>query len=103
MCYCSDTGGERMSQSNSTLSVNVPTDVKIESTNILNSLGINMTTAINMFLRKVIAENGIPFELKNNSSALEASTELEYLKSHLDEYKSYNNVDDMFADILKED
>lgn len=92
-----------MNRTNSTLSVNVPTDVKVESTNILNSLGINMTTAINMFLRKVIAENGIPFELKNNSLALEASTELEYLKSHLEEYKSYNNADDMFADILKED
>lgn len=90
-------------QSNSIISVNVPTDVKIESTNILNSLGINMSTAVNMFLRKVIAENGIPFELKNNSLKLEASTELEYLKNHLDEYKEYQNVDELINDALNGD
>jgi len=31
---------------------------------IFDDLGLNMTTAINMFIKKVIRENGIPFELK---------------------------------------
>lgn len=90
-------------QANSNLSVNVPTEVKVESTNILNSLGLNMTTAVNMFLRKVIAENGIPFDVKNNSLNLEASTELEYLKNHLDEYKAYRNVDELLNDAINGD
>jgi DNA-damage-inducible protein J len=29
-----------------------------------NELGLNMTTVINMFLRTVVREYGIPFELK---------------------------------------
>ena len=29
-----------------------------------NELGLNMTTAVNMFLRTAIREHGIPFELK---------------------------------------
>ncbi len=31
---------------------------------IFNELGLNMTTAVNMFLRTAIREHGIPFELK---------------------------------------
>lgn len=89
-----------LNSTTSTLKTNVPTDIKVESTNILNSLGINMTTAINLFLRKIIAENGIPFEL-NNSSTLEASNELEYVKTHLNEYKSYHNVDELLNDAIK--
>ena len=31
---------------------------------LFRSLGLNMTTAVNMFLRTAIREHGIPFELK---------------------------------------
>ena len=48
----------------SIINVNVPTNVKNESNEIFVKLGLNMTTAINIFLKKVIKEKGIPFELK---------------------------------------
>jgi len=48
----------------SVINVNVPSDVKEESTQILNNLGLNMSTAINIFLKQVIFERGIPFEIK---------------------------------------
>lgn len=46
--------------------LNVRTDksLKLKSEKIFNELGINMTTAINMFLRATVRENGIPFALK---------------------------------------
>lgn len=49
-----------------TTNLNIRTDkhVKDAAETIFNALGINMTTAINMFLRQTIRENGIPFELK---------------------------------------
>ena len=34
---------------------------------IFEELGLNMTTAINIFLRQTIRENGIPFELTLNT------------------------------------
>ena len=39
-----------MANLNSVINVNVPTSIKEEATNLFNSLGLNMTTAINMFL-----------------------------------------------------
>ena len=53
-----------MSNMTSIINVNVPTNVKNESNEIFVKLGLNMTTAINIFLKKVIKEKGIPFELK---------------------------------------
>ena len=38
--------------------------IKDQAEAIFNELGLNMTTAINMFLRTTIRENGIPFDLK---------------------------------------
>ena len=50
----------------STTNLNIRTDkdIKDQAEIIFNELGINMTTAINMFLRATIREHGIPFELK---------------------------------------
>ncbi len=46
------------------LNVRVYKALKEQSDQIFSELGLNMTTAINMFLRTTIREHGIPFELK---------------------------------------
>ena len=53
-----------MSNLSSAINVNVPSDVKEEATNLFNSLGLNMSTAINMFLKRAIFGRGIPFDVK---------------------------------------
>ena len=58
-----------------TTNLNIRTEkgIKDQAERIFNELGINMTTAVNMFLRTAIREHGIPFELKldvpNDSTA----------------------------------
>lgn len=49
-----------------TTNLNIRTDkaIKDQAEEIFNGLGLNMTTAVNMFLRTAIREHGIPFELK---------------------------------------
>ncbi len=49
-----------------TTNLNIRTDkvVKDQAEKIFNELGLNMTTAINIFLRTSIREHGIPFDLK---------------------------------------
>lgn len=50
----------------SATNLNIRTDkeIKNQAEEIFNELGLNMTTAINMFLKTVVREYGIPFELK---------------------------------------
>lgn len=94
-----------MANLTSTINVNVPVDVKEEASNLFNSLGLNMSTAINIFLKKAIYERGIPFEVKQQPSKEleEALKELDYIEKHPSEYKVYKNVDKMLGDILDEE
>lgn len=47
-----------------------PTQIRIEENTkkqaieLLEGLGLNLSDAVNMFLRQVILQNGIPFEVK---------------------------------------
>lgn len=45
------------------LNIRIDDDVKSEAEKIFNSLGLSMAAAISIYLRTVIRENGIPFEL----------------------------------------
>ena len=49
-----------------TTNLNIRTDkeIKEQAEQIFSDLGLNMTTAVNMFRRSTIRENGIPFDLK---------------------------------------
>ncbi len=46
------------------LSIRVEKEVKKEVEKILNELGLNLSTAVNIFLKAVLRERGIPFPLK---------------------------------------
>ena len=50
------------------LNIRIDKDIKDQAEEIFNELGLNMTTAVNMFLRAAIREQGIPFELKLDSA-----------------------------------
>lgn len=49
-----------------TTNLNIKTDkeIKEQAEIIFSESGLNMTTAINMFLKTIVRENGIQFELK---------------------------------------
>ena len=78
-----------------TTNLNIRTDkaIKDQAEEIFNELGLNMTTAINMFLRTMVREYGIPFELKLDvpqETAAEATLESKKMLSDLSECKSSN-------------
>ncbi len=81
-----------------TATLNIRTDkyVKEQAEQIFNELGLNMTTAINMFLKSTIREHGIPFSLKidvpndvTKAAMLEAKRML-----HDPSVKRYSNVEE---------
>lgn len=51
------------------VNLNIRTDkeVKVSAEKLFAALGLNMSTAVNMFLRQAIRENGIPFEVTLNT------------------------------------
>ena len=48
---------------NTNINIRVNNDVKNKAQDLFSALGLDMTSAINIFLRQAIRKNGIPFEL----------------------------------------
>ncbi len=48
-----------------TINVNIRVDeeLKKQTENVLSDMGLNMTTAVNIFLRQIVRTGGIPFEI----------------------------------------
>ena len=62
-----------------TTNLNIRTDksIKEQSEEIFKELGLTLSTAINMFLKATIRENGIPFDLKLNTPNKETKEAIE--------------------------
>lgn len=52
-------------------SVRIDSEVKNQSEAIFSSLGLNLTAAINVFLRKAIQAGGFPFDVRLDSPSKE--------------------------------
>ena len=53
-----------MKKQTSPINIMVDKKVKEKSTEILNEIGLSMSSAITIYLKQIIKNNGLPFELK---------------------------------------
>ena len=82
------------------INIRVNDEVKKEAESIFKSLGLNMSVAINLFLKKFINEKGIPFDLKiPNKETIEAMEGTNKILNGNVERKSYKNTNELFEDL----
>lgn len=87
------------------LNVRVDTTLKEESDVLFKNLGLNMSTAINMFLTKCVKTASIPFKIEEPKPSKElqkALKEVEYMMKHPEKYKAYQDIDELFEDLDNE-
>ena len=85
----------------------IPTQIRIdESTKkqaveLLEGLGINLSDAVNMFLKQVVLRGGIPFDIKYPEFKPEVIEAMEEAKriSRDPNSKGYSSVDELFEDL----
>ena len=63
------------------LNVRVDKEVKTSAEAIANALGMNLSTAVNIFLRQMVSHNGLPFDVRLAPST-EALQALEDARNH---------------------
>jgi DNA-damage-inducible protein J len=84
-----------------TLSIRIEEKTKREANKTLKALGLDMSSAVKMFLNQVVIEQGIPF--KPSRTPKQIREELDKEVAYALKYgKSYTDVSKMFEDILKE-
>lgn len=81
------------------LNIRIDKDIKMQAEKLFEALGINMTSAVNIFLRQAIRENGIPFEVKINTPNEVTLSAIKEGKAILNDKNStgYNNMADLRA------
>ena len=85
---------------NTSMNIRMDSEVKKKAEALFGEIGMNMTTAINIFLKQAIRENGIPFELKLNRPNTETIEALNEGKKIIEEGKArFDTADEMFADL----
>jgi len=57
---------------NTTVNVRLDKKIKAEASKTLSGLGLDMSTAVKMFLYQVVEEKGIPFAPTKNPAAIRA-------------------------------
>ena len=88
--------------STSSINIRLDNNLKCDSEKLFSELGLNMTTAITMFLRQAVCDQAIPFRIckypRPNAITLAAMREAEQL-AHDPNAKSYQNVDELFEEL----
>ena len=81
------------------MSIRMDSEVKSQAQMIFSQFGLDMTTAINMFLRQAIRERGIPFDLHLGGSLEQAMRDIEEGRV----YGPYATVKEAMASMLEGD
>lgn len=80
-----------------TITIRVDEDTKDSANKIFKEVGIDMSTAVNMFLKQVIRSNGIPFAItadKPNKKTIDAFKELDEGGG-----KAFTSIDSLMEDL----
>ena len=95
--------GGKMETLTSAINVQGDSKDKEPATSILKELGLNMSTFVNMAIKQLIKNDGIPFEVTNkpNKELLKAIKEGEDILNGKVNTKSYTNMYEMVKDLKK--
>ena len=85
------------------VSIRMDTELKAQADELFAELGMNLSTAFNIFVRQSLREGGIPFEIRTdrpNKETIAAMLEAENIAKDPN-VKGYTDLDEMFADLKK--
>ena len=98
-------------ESMTNVNVRMSVEDKEIATSILESMGLNMSTLINMTIKQLIQKRKVPFEITAPSDDAyllnyftkeeleEGSKELVLMERHPEMYKSYDNLEDLYKSL----
>ena len=88
------------------LSIRVNERDKKEFESFCNDVGMNVSVAVNMFIKKVLIDRKIPFEISQKTQfskdLQEALLEAEEMRKHPGNYKGYTSVKELLEDLDNE-
>ena len=87
------------------INIRMDSELKQQFEAFCSDVGMTMTTAFNLFAKKVVRENRIPFEISGdipNAETIEAMNEVQRMKADPTIGRTYSDVDQMMEDLLSD-
>ena len=75
------------------------TELKKQADAMLADMGLNMTTAMNMFLRQVVRQGKIPFELAVDTPNAETLAAIDDVNNNRNMSKAYDDMAELMRDL----
>lgn len=79
-------------------SISIDADVKAKAQDLFADFGLDLSTAINIFLRQSIRDNCIPFTIRRevpNADTIAAMKEADEMANHPERYETFDNMADL--------
>ena len=88
------------------LTIRMDEELKQQVKELVDDIGMDMTTFFTIYAKKAVRVWGIPFEVSANNTnkeTLEAFEEVERMKKDPSLGKGYTDIDEMMEDLLKDE
>ena len=82
--------------------ISIDTEIKAKAQELFADFGLDLSTAINIFLRQSVRENAIPFNISRevpNSDTIAAINEFEEFKKNPSGYKKYSTFSELLSEV----
>lgn len=91
--------------SSANINVRVDSELKKAAEELFDDIGLNMSSAITLFLKNAVNYEGIPFEIRRltpNAVTKAALAEYDEMKKNPGVYKRYDSFDDLMSEVLSD-
>ena len=82
--------------------ISIDAEIKAQAQELFADFGMDLSTAINIFLRQAIRENAIPFTITRdvpNDETIAAMDEYYEMKAHPEKYKRYASFEEIMDEV----
>lgn len=92
-----------MNGSTTNITIRMDANLKAQAEALFNELGMNLSTAFNIFVRQSLREGAIPFKIhleKPNAETIAAMEEAKRIAND-SSVKGYSDINELFAELEK--
>lgn len=83
----------------SNITIRVDDELKQQAETLFDDLGLNMSTAMNVFLRQAVLHRGIPFDISLNIPNSETIAAINDVNNNRNISKTFSSVSELMEDL----
>ena len=83
--------------------ISIDTETKVKAQELLSELGLDMSTAVNIFLKQMIYEGGIPFAITREIPNEETKRAIDSVRLGKNLSREFHTVSELMEDLYADD